>query len=231
MSEGERDGKASQPEGVGAVPAEDAESAWLRARRQDPGAPPPSPALVRAHAQLESLLGNLPPIRADDSWHDDVLKAAIRAHQRTTRRRWTATVLGAAAVVSAIWLWPARRPREPWLDVQIDHPNGPTRGAGGEAAIGDLLIVRAQLEPGSDLRVYRDRTDVLARCPHGPGCRSSGANADDPLIHLALDVPGEYDVLLVAGADGPLPDGPMDTFLAAARNTNARIASHRVDVR
>jgi hypothetical protein len=229
MSESGGDGNASDPERVGAMPVEDTESVWLRARSRDRGASPPSPALVREHAQLEGMLGNLPATRLDDSWHDDVLKAAMRDHRRTTRRRWTATVLGAAAVVSAIWLWPARRPREPWLDVQIGHPNGPTRG--GEAAIGDLLIVRAQLEPGSDLRVYRDRTDVLARCPHGPGCRSSGANADEPLIHLALDVPGEYDVLLVAGADGALPDGPMDTFLAAARNKNARIAARTVDVR
>ena len=228
MSEGDGDGSASRPEGVGATSAADAESAWLRARRNDPGAPPPSPALVRAHAQLESMLGNLAPMRVDDSWHDDVLKAAIRAHQRTTRRRWAATVLG-AAVVSAIWLWPAPRPHEPKLEVEIEHPRGPTRGGGGEAAIGDRLVVRAELEPGSDLRVYRDRTDILARCPQGPGCLGSGA--DELQIELVLELPGEYDVVLVAGAGRALPDGPMDGFLAEARTAKARISSRRDEVR
>jgi hypothetical protein len=185
---------------------------------------------VRTHAQLEDMLGNLAALRVDDSWHDDVLKAAIRAHRRVTRRLWTTTILGAAAVMSVIWLWPSHRHRDPTLEVQVAHPHGETRG--GEAAIGDLLIVRAQLEPDSDLRVYRDRTAVLARCPQGPGCRPSGSSTDEPLIHLTLDLPGEYDVLHVTGAGSALPkDGPMDAYLAAARNANARVASRRVDVR
>jgi hypothetical protein len=229
MSDREREGNASDPEHVGAVPAEDAESAWLRARRRDPGAPPPSPALVREHAQLEDMMGNLPAIRVDDSWHDDVLNAAIRAHRRTTRRRWAATVLGAAAVMSVIWLWPAHRPRDPRFDLWIEHPHGATRG--GEATIGDHLMVRARLEADSDLRVYRDRTTLLAWCPRGAHCSSSEPDADEKLIDLTLDLPGEYDVLMVAGAGEALQDGPMDAFLAAARSNNARVAARTVDVR
>lgn len=228
MSESEGDGTAGAPERVGAMPAEDAESEWLRARSRDPGASPPSPALVGEHAQLEGILGNLPTMRVDESWHDDVLKAAIQ-DQRTARRRWAAAILGTAAVVGVIWLWPADRPRDPMFDMWIRHPNGVTLGS--DATIGDHLMVRARLDADSDLRVYRDRTVLLARCPRGAHCSSSGTDADERLIELTLDLPGEYDVLMVAGVGEALPDGPMDAFLAAARTRSARVASRTVDVR
>lgn len=229
MSEVERNGNARDEERVGAMPGEDTESAWLRARREDPRAPPPSPALVREHAHLEDMLGNLPPICVDDSWHDDVLKAAMRAYRRTTRRRWTATALGVAAVAGVIWLWPAHRSREPELEVNIKPSNGKTRG--GEAAIGDHLIIRARAETDSDLRVYRDRTALLAWCPGGPSCTSSGGPADEKRIDLTLDTTGEYDVLLVSGASLALPRESMDAYMAAARTANARVMSRRIDVR
>lgn len=227
MSESEGGGTASDPERVGAMPAEDAESEWLRARSRDPGAAPPSPALVREHAQLEGMLGNLPARRVDESWHDDVLKAAM-AHQRTTRRRWTAAILGAAAAVSVIWLWPAHQPRDPALNVWIRHPNGETLG---DARIGDHLMVRARLEADSDLRVYRESTELRARCPGGPFCSVSPDAPDEKQIDLPLELPGVYDVLLVIGAGAISPEATMDDYLVAAHAAHARVESRQVNVR
>jgi hypothetical protein len=223
----ESDGNASESERVGPILVEDAESEWLRARNRDPGASPPSPALVREHAQLEGMLGNLPTMRVDDSWHDDVLNAVRHDHQRTTRRRWTATILAAAAaVVGVILLWPAPRPP---FDMWIRHPGDATLG--DEATIGDHLMLRARLEADSDLRVYRDRTTLRARCPGGPFCSSPQGAPDEKLIDLTLDLPGQYDVLFVVGAGATAPDAPMDAYLAAARAANARVVSRQVVVR
>src|SRR5262245_3938850 len=55
---------------------ERAESAWLRARESDPHAPAPSLKIASEYAELEDLLGRLPSAPADESWHDEVLRAA-----------------------------------------------------------------------------------------------------------------------------------------------------------
>jgi hypothetical protein len=56
---------------------ERAESEWLLARDHDPAAQAPSSMLASDYAELEGLLGNLPAGVADESWHEDVLRAAV----------------------------------------------------------------------------------------------------------------------------------------------------------
>jgi len=215
--------------------AERAEAAWLLARERDPGAPAPSPAIARDHAELEDLLGNLPPGPSDERWHDDVLRLAsssvspIRPWWRKRGYRWAmgGGALVAAAAAAVLVLRPAPRSLDE-LEVAI-RPGDPARGGSGEAVIGDHLIIRARPRGTGDLRVYRADGPLVARCPDGPGCATSAHG--ELAIEVTLDAPVRHHVILVVGTPDRLPDGTMDAYLDAARAAKARIVMYQpIDV-
>lgn len=212
--------------------AERAESEWLLARENDPGAPAPTSMLVREHAELESLLGTLPPGSTDESWHDEVLRLAsssttpLRPRARRPAYRWAmAGTLVAVAAVAVLMLRP--RPRADELEVAIRHGDH-VRGDSSEAVVGDHLIIRARPGGPSDLRVYRGNGTLVARCPDGPGCITPvrGEHA----IEITFDAPVQYYVILVVGRTD-LPAATMDAYLDAARAANVRIVTYEpIDV-
>jgi hypothetical protein len=242
MSEGKR---AEQPDtDLADAPfldeSERAEAAWLVARENDPGAPAPSPELARAHAELGDLLGDLPTGAPDESWHAEVLRQATapvetsqpqpQPQPQQTRRIYRWVIVGsfaAAAAIAALILIPRSRPHdgdEP--KISIRHGDL-VRGDAQEAAVGDQLTVRARPRGASELRVYRDGA-LVARCPGGPGCRSSADG--EHILELRLDAPVQYQVILVIGNTGDLPDQTMSSYLEAARAKHARIHTKQIDV-
>jgi len=222
---------------------ERAESAWLLARERDPHAPAPSLQIAGEYAELEDLLGRLPSAPADESWHDDVLRAAsastpsasvASASAPPSRRRWSRTVMGsavaggvlAAAAVGVLMLRPHPAAE---LEVAVRHVRE-SRGDSTETLVGDQLTVTARTREAGELRVYRAGGTLVARCPDGPGCRTSAPGAY--AIEVTLDTPVQYRVILVVGTGGVRPDGTMDMYLDAARAAGARIVTHPpIDVR
>lgn len=228
------------------------ESEWLLVSDRDPNAPPPSQRIARDYEHLEDLLGSLPVGPPDESWHDEVLKAAssLATSRLPLRRRpvfkWAfGGALLAAASFTAILLLP--RPAE--LQVSIRHGNnnyaneakllkepirhGNEARAAGETVVGDRLVVEARPKDGAgDLRVFQANGTPVAKCPKGPGCRVT--TGEHYVIDLTLEKPVQYQVILVVG-DGAvvsrLPDGPMSAYLKAANAADVRIVMHRpIDV-
>jgi len=180
---------------------------------------------------VAALFGNLTALRVDDSWHDDVLEAAMHDHRQSLRRRQLIGGISGLAIAVTIGalLWrPSRRDGELSLAVMIQHRDGgPTRG--DEAMVGDHIVVRARADAESDLRVFRNGTTLLASCPGDSDCTTS--NGSEKMLDVAIAVPGEYEVVLAAGAGLAPKSASMDRFLAAARSRDIRVVQRLIDVR
>lgn len=201
--------------------ADQVEVEWLLARERDPGAPAPSPSIAADYAELEDLLGNVPLECPQDSWHDDVLRAASAAAPPWWRSAGVRGVLaGAAIVAAAVWVL---RPEPPELEVTVHHL-GTTRSSPDETVVGDRLVVTARPREAGDLRVYGSDGTLAARCPNGPGCTPGSDGAQT--IEITLDAPVLYRVILVDGASHASPYRSMDEYLDAARAAHARITLH-----
>ena len=212
-----------------------AESEWLLARERDPGAPAPSQEIASDYAEIEHLLRNLSLGPSEDSWHDEVLRAAaataapVRSWWRSAAFRWLMGGGGAvlAAAVAVLVLIPRTPPKLEVLEVAIHHLDA-TRSDPKEAVVGDHLVVLARPPGAADLRVYRSGGTLVARCPSGPACRTLDQGVLS--IDVRLDAPVQYQVILVVGTTGAFPDGAMDAFLDAARAANASITPYPIDV-
>lgn len=201
---------------------ERAESAWLLARQEDPGAAAPSPPIASDYAELEDLLHTLPTGAPDHSWHDDVLRAASPAAlpSRPWWRRkpgWTGVAALAAVAAVVVLVRPSRAPAE--LEVAIRHVSGAR--ADSEVVVGDRIVVSARPGTGADLRIFRSDGTPVARCPGGAGCRIPAPG--EYILEATLDAPVRYHVVLVTGMSRALPLSTMDTFIDAARAADAHI--------
>ncbi len=251
MSGSERD-PGAEADDLAGLPSDDdaverAESAWLLAREHDPGAPAPSPAIAREYAELEDLLGDLPPGSSDESWQEEVSRLAMASaapappprRRRVYRWALAGTLAAAAAVAAVVLLFPRPDPRAPAGELEVViHTGDAVRGDVGrlhwrgdglggdstEAAVGDRLIVRARPRARGELRVYRAGGTLVARCPGGPGCTVSGDGGHS--IEVRLEAPVPHHVILVVGMTGDLPGATMEAYLDAARAANARIVIH-----
>jgi hypothetical protein len=175
------------------------------------------------------LLGNLPALRVDESWHDHVLRAGMYDQRRATLKRWSAAGIAGLAVITSVFVMRSSHGvSELALDVTIQHGDGgATRGV--EAMVGDHIFVRARAEADSDLRVFRNGILLLANCPGVANCVIS--NGSEKVLNVRIAVPGEYEVILAGGAQLAPAGASMDRFLAAARSKDVRVRKHLIDVR
>lgn len=213
------------------------EAQWLLAKERDPSAPAPSEQLATEHAELHALLTSLPEGAPDDAWQQAILRQVRSAPPAAPappwwRRSWLSwTVGGGLAAAATLTLWLLARPARPELEVttvsRLDKRSQ-------EVAVGDRLVVDARPSGAADLRVFRSSGELVARCPSGPACTSSGSELR---IELILDAPGRYHVILAAGLKRPLPetgmgagtDARMDAYIDAARAADARITVREVE--
>lgn len=222
------------------APAADVEqeAQWLLAKERDPSTPAPSAQLAAEHAELHALLTSLPEGAPDDAWQQAILKQIQSeppvpsetpvASEPWWRRSWIPWSLGGGlAAAAALALLLMARPARPELEVttvsRLDKRSQ-------EVAVGDRLIVDARPSGTADLRVFRSSGELVARCPSGPACTSSGSELR---IELILDSPGRYHVILAAGLKRPLPetgtDVGMDAYIDSARAADARITVREVE--
>lgn len=173
----------------------DDEVAWLLAREQGQPLPRVSAATASRHAELESLISELPatPIDPPPGWQEQML-AAIQAAPSDRGARGTAAVndvvvpaarrgrlrgaltavVGAAAGVLAVVVWvrttgAGEQPTGPLVTVSVE-PGPLNRSV--DRGVGDTLLVRAVLQgKDGELRVY-DTAGVEQRSctAPGPGC-------------------------------------------------------------
>jgi hypothetical protein len=221
-----------------------ADEAWLLARESaEAGAEvaAPSDETRRVYDALAAELAQLPAPRAPAGWRARMLAAldepvAVEppapapapAAKATPRRRWwlVAAPLAAAAAALLVWRASAERPHELALHVEV-RKGDVVRRAGEAPAVGDIFVARVLLPGAGELRVYRNGTHMVARCPGHTAClpvRRVG-DRDEHAIELPMPSKGEYRALVIDGAIGLDLTGSLD---GDARDAKARGAQVRV---
>lgn len=114
---------------------------------------------------------------------------------------WLLAPLSAAALAAALVLAVPRTPAAPSLVQEIVPGAAVHRSTSAHA--GDRLELRAGTagSPHAELRIYRNGSDLMLRCPGDPTCRRDG---DEIRAFLTLPSAGDYQAVLVLD-DEPLP--------------------------
>lgn len=160
------------------------------------------PDCLKARAAYDRLLEQLSKLGEEDEPAADwQARAWERIEERKKRRWWRSWIapvaVAATAAMAALFLiWiPSQRPAG--LQIEIEAGSDVRRGV--EAHPGDTLRLTATTGGArhSELRVYRNDTELIRRCP-----------TDDP-CSVVLDGVGRYQPLLLH-SENPLPDPTSD---------------------
>jgi hypothetical protein len=169
-----------------------------------------------------------PPGRASAGRETVARLQSVLWHWLTRGSPW---VLAVAAIAL---LWVYARPHGGDASTEagelaVNVQPGPlTRGlrSKGGVARGSSLTIRGAPVGGGEIRVYRDRRELVLRCPGDAGCSRAHEGGRDVLRgELTLGSSGSYRVLLLSGANVPPPLGSEDADLAAAAAARVKIRS------
>lgn len=186
------------------------------------------PDCLEARAAYDRLRGGLSSLGQEDEppagWQARVWEEIDRRKER--RRRWSPwwfapvgiAAMAATAALFLIWL-PGRTP----AGLRIEIEAGTTVRRGAEAQPGDLLRLAATTGGArhSELRVYRNDTELILRCSTEPPCSRRRGELSASVV---LDGIGRYQPLLIFSEE-PLPDiaSDLDTDTDAALNAGADV--------
>ncbi|HWN40663.1 MAG TPA: hypothetical protein VNW71_00490 [Thermoanaerobaculia bacterium] len=180
---------------------------------------------LEARAAYDRLRGGFSSLGKEDEppadWQARVWEQIERRKER--RRRWApwwSVPVGMAALAALFLIWiPGQRP----ASLQVEIESGATVRRGAEAHPGDLLRLAGATGGArhSELRVYRNDTELILRCSTEPPC---SRRRGELTASVVLDGVGRYQPLLLLSED-PLPDivSNLDTDTDAALNTGAEI--------
>ncbi len=147
--------------------------------------------------------------------------ARIARKKRQPRWIWFLAPVGAAALAAMLFLVPPRTPTAASLTQEVTSGATTARAAG--ARPGDRLSLRAETAaaPYAELRVYRNRDELMLRCPGAETCsREDGALT----ASLVLPSVGTYQALLLLGDQPPSPPGRgLDPDAGAAVEQGAQV--------
>ncbi len=184
------------------------------------------------YERLGRALAELPPIKAPEGWERRVLDSLPASQSATGRVSWMPWALGLAAAAAIVFfIWRLDRPTPGPLSVRQQVVATSSGRRADSAAVGDSIRVSTQGGSGEvrELRLYRDTTEVVARCPGDPGCAIvDGA----PQLTFVLRAPGSYRSLAIVGPQkAPEPAGALDEDARAASAAGASVeVSRAVDV-
>lgn len=157
------------------------------------------------HAVYERLRQSLAALGADEEPSPD-WQARVRQRVEQRRRRrlawgWVLAPLGATALAATLFFALPRTPSSPALAQEVIESGSVRRAAG--ARPGDRLVLRAETagSPHAELRIYRNGSELILRCPGDPSCRRDG---DELSASLTFPSVGDYQAVLVLD-DEPLP--------------------------
>jgi hypothetical protein len=194
--------------------------AYLRLERALAGLELPKPregwqAKVLAAIDREEAAGTgaskpvLPPARASGANAPPRPKAVPSSESASWRATlWPiAAVLALAALVLLFWKGqPSGGQSEP-LALSFERSDVRGEPAPDQGAVGDTAVIEARLE-GGEVRVYRDRRELVLRCPGDPSCSQIEEGGRRVLrAKLVLKAPGSYRIVSLGGGQVPPPSG------------------------
>jgi len=183
------------------------------------------PDCLEARASYDRLRGGLTSLGRHDEPRPD-WQAAVWAEidrRKERRRRWSPwwiapVALAAMAALFLIWI-PGQTP----AGLRIEIEAGTTIRRGTEAQPGDLLRLAATTGGArhSELRVYRNDTELVLRCSDEPPCSRRRGKLTASVV---LDGVGRYQPLLIF-SEKPLPDvaSDLDADTDAALTAGAEV--------
>jgi hypothetical protein len=160
-----------------------------------------------ARAVYERLRQDIAGIGVDEEppagWETRVW-ARIEERKGKPRWIWFLAPVGAAALAATLFFAVPRTPSAPSL-VQEVVEGGTVRRATG-ARPGDRLDLRAETggSPHAELRIYRNRRELVLRCPGDSGDPSCQSEDGEIRASLTFASVGDYRAVLVLD-DEPLP--------------------------
>ncbi len=181
------------------------------------------PDCLAARAAYDRLREQLSRLgEKDEAAADWQARVWERIEQRKKRRwsPWWIAPVAVAAMAALFLIWiPGQRP----AGLQIEIEAGTTVRRGAEAHPGDLLRLEATTGGAlySELRVYRNDTELILRCSAEPPCSQRRGELKASVV---LNGIGRYQPLLLL-SENPLPDvaSDLDTDTGAALDAGAEI--------
>lgn len=197
--------------------------------RLDGGEPPRSPDEAEARAPYDRLLErirDLEDIAPPPGWEDRAMTRWSAARRKRRRRAALAVCAAALALTAVILLQLCGRPSTDGLELAVMSGSGVARR--GDAAVGDVLHVRARGGlPHVELRMYLG-TSRIARCP---GDRACGSDTSAPQVDWKLTDAGAYEIVVLSSAAAiPAGDGTRDRDLLDARTAGVQIETRSLKV-
>jgi hypothetical protein len=226
---------------------------WLLEREEGRAGAAPSPEAARVYAALTDELEQLPVLRAPAGWRERFVAsldepapvgrlaeasvdgavvadgAAAEPPAPTVAaavsRRWWRYAAVPLALAAGIALYVRGRSGEPAggaIDVEV-RAGDTVRRSGETPAVGDTLHVHVQLVGPGELRIYRNDSAVLARCPGHPACESQPDGDGSLSVAIPMEAAGRYRAAVIIGSDQVPVTGSLDGDVAAARARGARV--------
>ncbi len=190
-------------------------------------------ANLEANRKLAGDLSRLSDRHALSASASERLWAAVERGETPPRapsrlRKAAAVALPLALAAGLLVAFLLRAPVTVSLEYRVRAGDGVVRS--GDAAAGERLQVEAQSGAANhDLRVYRDRSLLVARCPGAGDCWADGHTTT---LELRFDTPGTYEILwLSSAASIPAPSGSVDGDVADAVEAGARYELRELRVR
>lgn len=178
------------------------------------------------------------PGREPSSGPGDAGDAEVRElPQRSTQQRWRSLlplIAAALAAATLLLLLLTGKPESRGEPIAYYFEGSNTRGEhrSDQAAVGDTLVLRARPEGEGEVRLYRDRRELVLRCPGGEGCeRATERGQSLWRVKAPLKAPGRYRAIVMSGAPLPPPSGNEDQDLGAAVKVGAKVESASFTVR
>jgi hypothetical protein len=231
-----------------ALPVPSAREGWqakVLAAIDAAAAPPPSAHAEPTSAHAEPTSAHAAPAStraAPASTHAEPPSARVvplsgRAEpprvQAIGRLRPVVPLVGAVLAAAALLLF-LRPPRDPGVaSIDYHFEQAQTRAArqGDQASVGDTIVLEAKPGGEGELRLYRDRRELVLRCPGGQGCEPAGDQGGPLRAKAPLKAPGRYRAMVLSGAKLPAPSGNEDQDLGAAATAGAKVESVSFTVR
>jgi hypothetical protein len=172
------------------------------------------PDCLAARAAYDRLREQLSNLGEEDEPAADWQARVWEKIEQRKKRRWSPwwfapVAVAAMAALFLIWI-PSQKP----AGLQIEIESGPTVRRGSEAHPGDLLRLVATTGGArhSELRVYRNDTELILRCPTENPCS------------VVLDGVGRYQpLLLLSESPLPAPTSDLETDTGAALDAGAEV--------
>jgi hypothetical protein len=182
------------------------------------------PDCRRARAVYERLRQDIADAGTEDEppagWEARVWER-IGERKRKPNWIWFLAPVGAAALAATLFFAVPRTPSNPTLVQEVVESGSIRRAAG--ARPGDRLDLHAETagSPHAELRLYRNRRDLVLRCPGDPSCQIDG---DEIRVSLTFRSVGDYQAVLVHGPEPlPPPGQGLDPDAGAAFARGAQV--------